>query len=69
MQFVPSLALEVAALHAVICLEVPNDRLNGLASFEQPSVFFADELGLASVHDAHIRIVCIHTPVAQVYKG
>ena len=34
MQFVPSLTLEVAALHAVVRLEVPNDRLNGLASFE-----------------------------------
>ena len=68
MQPVACFALEVAAAHAVIGLEVPNDRLDGLAPFEQRSVLLADPLGLASVHDVHIRVLCIHTPVAQINK-
>lgn len=32
-------------------------------------VLLTDPFGLAPVHDTHIWVVCIHTPVAQVHKG
>ena len=53
-------ALEVAAVHAVVALEVPDDRLDRLASLEQLSLLSADGSGLSPVHDAYIGVVCIH---------
>ena len=47
MQAVTDLSLEVTALHAVITLEVTDDGLNGLASFELPSFLRCDPFGLA----------------------
>ena len=68
MQPVTHLALEVTAAHAVITLEVPNDRLDGLAPLEHLSLLPADPLGLAPVHDVNMGVVPIHPPVAQVHK-
>ena len=68
MQPVPALTLEVAAVHAVIGLEVADDRLNGLTPPEQLSLLLADPFGLAPVHDVHIRVVCIHTPITQIHE-
>lgn len=69
MQPVPLFPLEVTAVHAVVLLEVANDRLNRLASFELLPALLADALTLTPVHDGHIRVLCIHPPVAQIDKG
>ncbi|GAB2537861.1 hypothetical protein GCM10027032_26510 [Simplicispira piscis] len=49
MQPITLLTLERAAIHAVITLEVANDRLNGLAPLEQLSLLPADPPGLAPI--------------------
>lgn len=67
-QTVPLRSLEVTAVHAVIGLEVSDDRLDRLAPFEQLSILLADPLGLASVHDVHIRVVRFYTPIAQIHE-
>ena len=59
-QPVAGFALEVAAVHAVIGLEVGDDRLNRLAPPQLLSLLLADSFGLARVHDVHIRVPCIH---------
>ena len=66
MQPVTPLTLEVTAVHAVIGFEVPDDRFDGLAPFEQLSLLLADPLELATVHDVHIRVLCIQTTIAQI---
>jgi hypothetical protein len=40
--------------------------LNRLAPLEQLCLLFADPFALAPVHDAHIRVVRIHPPIAQI---
>ena len=67
-QPVTLLALEMAAVHAVISLEVADDRLDGLAPLEQLSVLLADSLALAPVHDMHIRVELVDTPIAQIHE-
>lgn len=49
MQPITLLTLERATIHAVITLEVANDRLNGLAPLEQLSLLPADPPGLAPI--------------------
>ena len=51
MQPVALLTLEVAALHSVVLLEVPDDRLDGLAPLEQLEFFRIVLLALAPVFD------------------
>jgi len=50
----------------VIGLEVPDDRLDCLAAFEQSALFVGQSLVFAPVFDLDVRVVLIHTPVAQV---
>lgn len=69
MQPVTLLALEVAPVHAVILLQVPDDRLDGLAALEQLALLLREALDLAAVHQAHIRNVGLHPAVAQVGIG
>lgn len=59
------LTLEVAAIRTVIGFGVADDWLSGLAPPEQFSLLLADLLGLAPVHDGHIRIVK-REPAAQI---
>ena len=66
MQPVTPLTFEVAAVHAVIGFEVADDGFDGLAPLELASLLLADPFGLAPVHDVHIRVVRIHTPIAQI---
>ena len=47
MQPVTRLPFEVAAVHAVIGFEMPDDGLDGLTPPQQPSLLLADPLGLA----------------------
>ena len=68
MQSVTDFTLEMTALHAVITIEVTDDRLDRLASLEQFLVLRTEALGLAPVHDVHLRVVCIHAAVAQIDK-
>jgi len=68
MQPVTRLPFEVTAVHAVIGFEMPDDGLDGLSPLEQLSLLRAQALGLTPVHDAHIRVLCIHPPVAQIHK-
>ncbi|TSE28103.1 hypothetical protein Ttaiw_02676 [Tepidimonas taiwanensis] len=68
MQPVTLLALEVAPVHAVILLQVPDDRLDGLAALEQLALLLREALDLAAVHQAHIRNVGFHPAVAQIGK-
>ncbi len=65
-QPVAGFALEVAAIHAVIGLEVADDRLDRLTPLQLLSLLLADPFGLAPVHDVHIRVLCIHAPIAQI---
>lgn len=67
-QPVASVAFEMAAVHAVVALEMPDDRLNRLATPEQVSLLLADPFGLALMHDLHLWVVCLHTPIAQIHK-
>src|SRR5690606_1005490 len=55
-------ALQVTAVHPVICLQVSDDRLDGLAALELPSFLCRQALGLAPVHYAYTRIVGIDAP-------
>lgn len=66
MQPVTGFTLQVTAVHAVIGLEVADDRLDGLAPLEQPSLLLAEPLGLAPVNDVHIWVVRIQTSIAQI---
>ena len=68
MQLVAVFTLKVAATHPVIRFQMANDRFNGLAAFQLLSFQRRQPLGLASMHNAHLRIVGIHAPVTQVYK-
>ena len=45
---------------------VPNDRLDGLPSFEQSAFFIGQPLVFAPVFDLNVRVVFVHTLVAQV---
>ena len=56
----------MSAVHAVVSLKVPDDRLDRMASFEQPAFFIGQPLVLAPVFDLDVRVVLVHTPVAQV---
>lgn len=50
----------------MISLEVPNDRLDGLASLEQSALLIGQTLVLAAVLDINVRVVLVHTPVTLV---
>lgn len=56
----------MAAVHPVVRLQVPDDRLDGLTSFEQPAFFIGQPLVFAPVFDLNGWVVFVHTPVAQV---
>jgi hypothetical protein len=49
-------AFEVAAVHSVICFEVPDDRLDRLPPFEQPALFIRQPLLLATVFDLEAQV-------------
>ena len=53
-------------VHPVIGLEVPDDRLNRLGSFEQSALLIHQSLVLAPVFDLNVWVVFVHIPVAQV---
>jgi hypothetical protein len=65
-QLIAFFAFEAAAVHAVISLEVPDDPLDGLASFEQPAFFIGVTLVIAPVFDLDARVVLVHTPKAHL---
>jgi hypothetical protein len=56
----------VTAVHSVISLAVPDDRLDGLPSFEQSAFIIGQPLIFAPVFDLNSRVVIIHILVAQV---
>ncbi len=56
----------MGAVHTVISFGVPDDRLDRLASFEQSAFFIGEPLVLAPVFDLDVRVVLVHTPLAQV---
>ena len=66
MQCIAFSAFEVAAVHSVICFEVPDDRLDRLPPFEQPAFFIGQPLVFAPVFDLNGWVVFVHSPVAQV---
>ena len=61
--------LEVTAVHPVNTLEVPDDRLDGLAPLKQLVLVLADAFVLAPMRDDNLRVVRIHTSAAQIRKG
>jgi hypothetical protein len=56
----------IKQLEGALGLEVPDDRLDRLASFEQPAFFIGQPLVLAPVFDLNARVLLVHAPVAQV---
>ena len=58
--------LEVAAIHPVICLQVADDRFDGLAPLEQFAFLLGQALGFTPVLDAHRRIVLIYPAIGKV---
>lgn len=69
LQSITLLTLEVTAIHAVIIVEVANNRFDGLAPFEQSSILLANPFGLAPVQDVRIRVIGVYPPVAQIDEG
>jgi hypothetical protein len=66
MQPVTNLALQVTAIHAVIGLQVTDDRFDGVTPFDEFALGLAQALGLATMNDGQARVVSIHTSVAQI---
>jgi hypothetical protein len=65
-QTVAVCALEVAAIHPVVCFQVADDRLNGLPTFEHLPFLIGLRFELAPVFDVDARISLFYAPVAQV---
>ena len=65
-QSVADLTVEVTVPHVVIGLEVTDDRFDRLTPPQLLSLLLADPLELATVHDVHIRVLCIQTTIAQI---
>ena len=66
MQPVALFTLEVAAVHAVILLEVADNGLDRLAPFQQFQFLGIELLALAPVLDRDAWVIGIHAPVTQV---
>jgi len=66
MQHVAQRALQPAAIHAVILLQVPNRRLDGLPPAQPTFLLRVHALDLAPVDDLFVRVVGIHAAKSQV---
>src|SRR5512133_246001 len=67
MQCIAYLALEPAAIHPVIRLQMANGRLHSLPTLEPPTLLRSQRLVLAAMDDLHIGIVAIYAAIAQIH--
>jgi hypothetical protein len=49
----------LTTIHQVVGFQVSDDRLNRLASFEQPALFIGQPLVLATVFDLDVWVVIV----------
>jgi hypothetical protein len=66
MQRIARGAAQPAAIHAVVVLQVPDDRLHRLPAFEPFALLIAQALELAPVDDLGARVGRVHAPKAQI---
>ena len=66
MQPVTNLAPQMTAIHSVIGLQVTDDRFDGISPLDEFSLRSAQALGLTAMDDSQVRVVAIHTSVAQI---
>ncbi len=66
MQPVADLALQMATVHPVVGLEVPNHGLNGVAPLDELEPFSVQPLGLTPMCDGQPWVVGIHAAVTEV---
>jgi len=67
MQPVAELALQMASVHPMIGLQVPDHRLDGVAPLDEFDALWREALGLTPVRDCKARVVGFHAAVAEVH--